>query len=396
FTGPLPPFYQEQIIFRGDNRGGYDPYFLAVTPSGEVEFQVQDANNNTAVVQAPVPANQFVYIVGSLNNTTNEMSLYINGGLAAQTFTSIRPLGQLDSGFNPGIGIGNVQDPSAYTEGFDGVIADAAVFNRSLPPVQPDFNNDGRADCLFQNTVTGDLVYWLMNFNTRVGAGAISPENPGSTAWQAVDVLDINGDDEADLLFQNTSTGDLAYWLLNGAAVTGAGFLNPRNPGSLSWQLVGVGDFNGDGRPDLLFQNSGTGDLAYWLMDGSQRISYGLLAPSSSGSLAWRVVGVADLNGDGWPDLVFQNQSSGQLAYWLMYGTTKIGGGFFNPSSPGSISWRVVGVSDISGDGRPDLLFRNSSTGALAYWYLYGVDRIGAGLLSPSNPGPNWRIVEPH
>ena len=62
---------------------------------------------------------------------------------------------------------------------------------------------------------------------------------------------DFNGDGKADILWQNNS-GTPAIWLMNGTSVTGSGVL--ANPGT-GWHAIGAGDFNGDGKADILWQN---------------------------------------------------------------------------------------------------------------------------------------------
>jgi hypothetical protein len=73
-------------------------------------------------------------------------------------------------------------------------------------------------------------------------------------------------------LLQNDS-GEVAIWELNGASVIGGGSI--ANPGP-SWHAVGTGDYNGDGRSDILWQNS-SGDVAVWEMNGTAVIGGAVL-----------------------------------------------------------------------------------------------------------------------
>lgn len=129
-----------------------------------------------------------------------------------------------------------------------------------------------------------------MTGTTLRTSALLSPSNPGLD-WQVVGAADINRDGYPDIIFQNRSTGDLSYWLMNGITQVSAGFFTPSNPGSAAWRVAAVADFNKDGKPDLVFSNSSTGILEYWLMDGSTQISAGLLTPDFAGSLNWQIVG---------------------------------------------------------------------------------------------------------
>ncbi len=104
------------------------------------------------------------------------------------------------------------------------------------------------------------------------------------------------------------SAQDVTY---KGAAVT----LNP------SWSIVGVGDFGGDGMADVLLRNT-NGALEEWTMNGSQVESGQAItyqgAPVSLGS-SWALAEVGDFNFDGKADLLWRN-STGALAEWTING----------------------------------------------------------------------------
>lgn len=135
-----PPQFGE-IFFRGDDRGGYDPYSFYLNSNGTIGFNICDQNNdNVSVTSAStVPLNTWTLVACSLNDTTGVMSVYINGTLAGTTTTNIRPFANLDPTENPGEAIGNFQsaNDSAY---FDGMIDEVKVYNAAwpaalLPPV---------------------------------------------------------------------------------------------------------------------------------------------------------------------------------------------------------------------------------------------------------------------
>jgi hypothetical protein len=130
----LPNDYtsEGQIVFRGDDRAGFDPYDLEVRGSN-LAFIIEDASGNSTMVTAPLPGlNQWVFVAGTLDGSMGKMDLYVNGQLKTQTTTTVRPLGAL-TGSNPGLGIGNVES-ATYSEFFNGLIDEVRISNPDQSP----------------------------------------------------------------------------------------------------------------------------------------------------------------------------------------------------------------------------------------------------------------------
>lgn len=172
------------------------------------------------------------------------------------------------------------------------------------------------------------------------------------------------------------------------------------------------GDFNGDGKPDLIFQDKG-GFLAAWLMNGTTLDQPTFLVPSRPDveDSKWRIVGSGDFDKDGHEDIVLQNMD-GTLAVWFMGGVLPLpppfpgepvvapkpdgtvlrNGALFNPNSPGDANWRVAATGDLNKDGKVDLVFQHTD-GTLAVWLMNGINLASASLISPSRPGNGWNVV---
>ena len=132
-------------------------------------------------------------------------------------------------------------------------------------------------------------------------------------------------------------------------------------------QAACVGDFDNDGHPDFLGQNTASGDVAIWSLNGSHVIAW-----HDVGATPARVVGVGDFDGDGNLDFLGQF-TDGTLAIWFMKNYRVVG---WQPlGSPGSVT--AVGVADIDNDGHADVLGIDPSTHRVAVWFTNGRHVIG-------------------
>src|SRR6185295_13278211 len=120
-----------------------------------------------------------------------------------------------------------------------------------------------------------------------------------------------------------------------------------------------------------------------WLMDGVNRISGVSTTPTGITDLNWQVAGTGDFNLDGKPDILWQHVSSGKFVVWLMDGVTRTSGAFLVPPSQADLNWRVVSARDFDRDGKGDLLWRHAVSGRLVLWGMDGLYRKSGTILSP-------------
>jgi hypothetical protein len=196
---------------------------------------------------------------------------------------------------------------------------------------------------------------------------------------------DFNADGRADILWRNQTTGDNAVWFMNGTTFTGSVLL-PR-AADTNWQIVGAAPFNGDVRTDILWRNRATGENAVWFMNGPGLLGGSFL--TTVGDLNWRIAATADFDADGKPDILWRNQASGDNVVWFMNGTTIKGGAVLTPVA--DPSWRIVGAADFDADGKPDILWRNQSTGDNLVWFMDGTSIKGGAILTPVRD-VNWAV----
>jgi len=197
-----------------------------------------------------------------------------------------------------------------------------------------DFDADGDADILWQSASTGNVVIWFMNGATirqSVSLGAV----PG---WTVVGVGDFNGDKKTDILWQNQTTGQDVIWFMNGTAGIQSS-LSPGSPG-VPWSIAGIGDFNGDGNADILWLNTANGQYVVWLMNSTGVSQSAGLGNPGDASTPWSVQQIGDFDGDGKSDILFYNNATSQIVIWFMNANGLSIRSTGSPGAPG-LAWQV-------------------------------------------------------
>jgi hypothetical protein len=195
--------------------------------------------------------------------------------------------------------------------------------------------------------------------NSNTATVNVTSPPPGGSGVKG----DFNGDGRVDLVWRHYSTGDVHIWLMNGTGYTTSVVLPRVHP---IWRLEGAADFNGDRHTDLLWRNSSTGENSVWLMNGTSRTS--AVALRRVQELAWKIQATGDFNGDGQTDIVWRHYGVGANVIWLMNGTNYVS--TVEIRTVPESAWQIEASGDFNRDGHTDLVWRHYGLGINVIWLM--------------------------
>jgi hypothetical protein len=185
---------------------------------------------------------------------------------------------------------------------------------------------------------------------------------------------DLDGDGLPDITTADADRGQLTLFRNRGIGKFTPSYIKDGEPGWFERHVHG--DVNGDGKPDVVVVKNLHGHLAWFENPGKEKLNQPWPRHLISTDLHRAYdVALADLNGDGKPDVAASAWVGNHFAW------------FENPGKPGG-EWkkhlvddgigetRAIHVADLNGDGRPDLV-GTARTGKLLAWY--------------ENPGPPYQ-----
>ena len=256
-----------------------------------------------------------------------------------------------------------------------------------------DLDGDGKLDIVVSNGNDGSIsVFRNTSTSGSIAAGSFTrldfPTGSGGGGGYGIAVADLDGDGKPDVVVTNRMSGTMSV------------FQNTSSVGSITFAAhvdfftntfpygVAAGDLDGDGKPDLVVANSGTDSLSIFRntsSPGSITVNSFAARVDVATSGTPIAVAVADMNGDGKPEIISANTSDSTLAIFqnqstsgsLTSGSFASGIDFKLNSAPNSIA-----LGDFNGDGFPDIAAANGNSNTVSIFQ--NMNSIGSAISSTS------------
>ncbi|MBE7170258.1 MAG: VCBS repeat-containing protein [Williamsia sp.] len=241
-----------------------------------------------------------------------------------------------------------------------------------------DINGDGKADLITLNQQSG-----LLDIRRNIAAGnsftAASFDAPVSFATapdpRAAVFAELNGDGRPEVIVLSPAANLVSVFQnrANGGLINVGSFDARKDFSTGSYaSAFAVADIDGDGRPDLVVANSYTGTVSVMLnttLPGNlDQISFAPAVSYAAGDFP-RALAVGDVNGDGKPDLVVANEKGNSVSLLLnqaVYGSIDAGSFAARIDYAAGSNPNSVALGDVDGDGRPEIVVANYGSGTVS------------------------------
>lgn len=383
--------------FRGNGKLGLA---AAITADNHIAVLLGDGNGNFQAQQSyPSGASPGAIAVGDFNNDGFQDQLIANRG--DNTITELLSRGNgtfrhflITTGTNPqGIAVGdfnhdgnldfavtNANDNSVgvYLGDGKGNFAAPVPYAVGTDPrsiAVEDFNQDGKLDLVTVNKLSNTTSVLLGNGDGTFQSAITFSVNPGpivnspSSAITLSSTKNLSSRASASVSEREPRDNAFAFAFRHEQMSKSANEQIAAASSSLSSpREITVADLNDDGFPDLVVVNEGSNSVSVLLNDGSGHFPTATTYGVGSSPLS---VAVGDLNSDGVPDLITANSGSNNMSVLLGKGDgTFTVGKVFSAGAGTTPAW--VTLLSARNNGKLDAVVANSATNALSIFYGNG------------------------
>jgi hypothetical protein len=218
-----------------------------------------------------------------------------------------------------------------------------------------------QSDILWRHDTRGEVWRWSLNGAVPTSQTFISTVDP---IYEIVGRGDYNGDGNFDILWRHKNSGDIWIWLMNGDTPLSQTFVDTVDP---NYEVAGSGDYNGDRKADILWRHKTNGEVWIWLMNG---VTSTARTHVDTVPVVYAIAGSGDLDGDAKSDIIWRHTTTGDVWVWLMDGTARLSQALIGTVP--DLGYEIVGVANYTDDENADILWRHATAGHVWIWDMFG------------------------